>query len=302
MDFKNVIEKTSKDVSSWAAIIAVGSSLTYLLGYLSLRFHLTAIGIWTDISLFDEKYFFEGAKFTIYFLYSLPILFSILLLFYLLFYILSRLFKNLREHINEYFLLIKNYCRNNPNNLALMGIIWSIIVIQIVMRQCFTVQNIITSGIFPDAIWLTNLLLTDNETILILYFSGLIFVWIFSFSLLIIFIKIAQQSLAALILKWSFFLLIIIEFILLPINYGILIGDKSAPRINTLGENRVLQPNEKAWLVWEANDSLTYFVLTRTDKEEKRELITLPRKDVKIIDIISEDNIFGVVHNARVKK
>ena len=40
---------------SWAAYTAVGSFVLYVLGYLALRFHLTALGIGTDLAVLDER-------------------------------------------------------------------------------------------------------------------------------------------------------------------------------------------------------------------------------------------------------
>src|SRR5215831_12986441 len=67
------LSDTIKDVAgSWAAYIAMGSFGLYFLGYLSLRFHLTALGIATDLAVFDERYLFAGARFLVYLVASLP--------------------------------------------------------------------------------------------------------------------------------------------------------------------------------------------------------------------------------------
>jgi hypothetical protein len=40
--------------SQWTVYPAIGTFLPYLLGYLSLRFHFTAIGITTDLDVWDD--------------------------------------------------------------------------------------------------------------------------------------------------------------------------------------------------------------------------------------------------------
>ena len=58
---------------NWATYSAIGSFALYLLGYLALRFHLTVLGIGTDLAVLDERYLFAGAKFLVYLVMSVPI-------------------------------------------------------------------------------------------------------------------------------------------------------------------------------------------------------------------------------------
>jgi hypothetical protein len=57
----------------WTKYTVVGSFLLYVLGYLTLRFHLTAIGVGTDLAVLDERYLFSGARFLVYLGSSVPI-------------------------------------------------------------------------------------------------------------------------------------------------------------------------------------------------------------------------------------
>jgi hypothetical protein len=57
----------------WTKYTVVGSFLLYVAGYLSLRFHLTALGIGTDLAVLDERYLFTGARFFVYLVSSVPI-------------------------------------------------------------------------------------------------------------------------------------------------------------------------------------------------------------------------------------
>ncbi|HEX4947971.1 MAG TPA: hypothetical protein VFZ34_14965, partial [Blastocatellia bacterium] len=51
---------------SWAKYSALGSFALYVVGYLALRFHLTVLGVGTDLAVLDERYVFTGARFLIY--------------------------------------------------------------------------------------------------------------------------------------------------------------------------------------------------------------------------------------------
>ena len=56
----------------WGKYTLVGSFLLYVVGYLTLRFHLTAIGIGTDLAVLDERYLFTGARFLVYLVSAVP--------------------------------------------------------------------------------------------------------------------------------------------------------------------------------------------------------------------------------------
>ena len=63
---QTVAERIKLIGGSWTAYMAVGSFVLYVLGYLALRFHLTALGIGTDLAVLDERYLFTGARFLVY--------------------------------------------------------------------------------------------------------------------------------------------------------------------------------------------------------------------------------------------
>ncbi len=61
-----VHERLKNLLSDWKSASAIGVAVLYVLGYLSLRFHMTAIGISTELALLDERYLFAGARVLIY--------------------------------------------------------------------------------------------------------------------------------------------------------------------------------------------------------------------------------------------
>ena len=85
------------------------------------------------------------------------------------------------------------------------------------------------------------------------------------------------------------------QVLLLPINYGILIADKTMPRVATLGD-KSLGDGEEAWLVWEGKDGVTFLVGSRGGK---RALVTIPRAEVKRMEILGFDRILPALFPPR---
>src|SRR3954447_9421721 len=70
-------QETGKDQGGfavkWGVLTTVAGFCVYVLGYLAIRFQLTALGMGTDLELLDERYFFEGAKFLVYLASTIPV-------------------------------------------------------------------------------------------------------------------------------------------------------------------------------------------------------------------------------------
>ena len=50
----------------WGTWTLIGSFVLYVLGYLTIRFHLSVLAAGTDLEIIDERYLFAGAKFVVY--------------------------------------------------------------------------------------------------------------------------------------------------------------------------------------------------------------------------------------------
>lgn len=86
-----------KLVAKWSVVTAIASFGVYVLGYLALRFQLTALGIGTDLELVDERYLFEGAKFLVYLVATIPLVVLIVAPLVLLGWLLNRRGSKLRN-------------------------------------------------------------------------------------------------------------------------------------------------------------------------------------------------------------
>ncbi|MGH8532426.1 MAG: hypothetical protein ACREV1_06750, partial [Gammaproteobacteria bacterium] len=78
--WQTVKDQLSALAGNWASYTALGSFTLYVLGYLSLRFHLTALGIGTDLAVLDERYLFTGARFFVYLVSTVPTVILLLII------------------------------------------------------------------------------------------------------------------------------------------------------------------------------------------------------------------------------
>ena len=291
-DFWSDIQQKLKDLlGGWTSYVALGSFSLYLLGYLAIRFHLTALGIATDLSVIDERYVFAGAKFLVYFFSNLPIVVLFALALVLVIAVLNwpaklvaTLFKrvvkflkaliprkkhsksenvesqNAAPKISESSFWLKLNPFSTPTRAAFSGIAISVLMIQLLMRKSFMFSNLLLEGVPDSGVGLENLLLPNHDRGKLLYFLAFTAgtticagIWIYARQLP------NQQTLSTylLILLAS---LVAVQFLFLPIYYGVFVMDKSIPRVVDLGDQVSLSENQKAWLIWEGSKGATYLV------------------------------------------
>lgn len=259
--------------ADWTKFSVVGTFVLYVVGYLTLRFHLTALGLGTDLSVLDDRYLYTGARFVVFLLTSLPImLFEALPLAALAWGAWHCLPQRAQSGLRGW------AGRDLP--LACMGIVFALLSIQLAMRQCFLLHDLLVgSGPRAHRGWLLGLLQHGSAD---QYFYALmalcvppVAVW-----------WVLRQRQALPLLRSFLGLLVAVQWLLLPINFGVLIVDKSFARVQALGQ-QPLAPGQQAWLVWEGKDGVTFHLRRGPD----RSLLTLPRADVKRIEIVGFDFI-----------
>jgi hypothetical protein len=261
---------------NWTKYSVVGSFVLYLFGYLAVRFHLTAIGIGTDLAVLDERYLFAGARFFVYLLSSVPSILLILLPILGLLWWLARLSP----------VTARSLCTlpaRRPAALAWCGVVVAVIMIQFVMRQCFLLSNLLLATALPtDPSWLIALL--SGEQWMPLFFAVLMLMCAVSASIWIA-IRHAEPVGLVGVGRGLLAFLVVVQILLLPVNYGILIMDRTLPRVASIAGDAASE-GEAAWLVWEGKDGVTFLVRHRN---QQRVLLTLPRADVKRIEIVGFD-------------
>jgi hypothetical protein len=309
-DFLDQIKaKLQGVVGSWAAYSALGSFILYLLGYLAVRFHLTTLGIGTDLSVLDERYLFTGAKFLVYLVSVVPIvlLLGLMACVPLLPFWIARLIRNRRatgkkteaapDSTHENSRSLRDFV-TGPTAIALLALVIAVVMIQFVMRQCFFFTNLLlASSLPPTSLNLHRLMFEGYEGWQSLYFSALVAATFLTAFLLYLAITRTSATPAPKPLLFVVGLLLAIQFLFLPVNYGVFILEKDIPKVTDLGDQNTLKAGDEAWLVWEGSQGMTYLVATNGPQFGQRRLVTVPKKDFKRLEIVQYDGIISRIFN-----
>jgi hypothetical protein len=281
-------EKLRKLATGWTSYTAFGSFLLYVVGYLTLRFHLTALGVGTDLAVLDERYLFTGARFVVYLVSAVPIVVLLALVVLGVVYVPLRL---MPKSACAKLCALGTTMRVRPVRLAIVGIILSVLMIQVVMRQCFFYSHLLLAQSLPaEPSWLAHLM--RKEGLMSLFFSGLITGTLIPAAILFSLQGSPDASLSFKLLRGLLAFLVVVQVLLLPVNYGVLIVDKSLARVTSVGNERV-EEGQQAWLVWDGKDGVTY--VQRKIKANIRSLITVPHANAEKIEITGYDPIVPVL-------
>jgi hypothetical protein len=276
-------ERVKAIAGDWGKYTLVGSFLLYVVGYLTLRFHLTAIGIGTDLAVLDERYLFTGARFLVYLVSTVPNLVLLGLPVAALAWLVHRVLPAGARAAACRWLL-------DPGRLTLIGIVFCVGMIQLVMRQCFLFSDLLLAAALPaEPAWLVRVAL--DERVAPLFFTALVAGCAVPLAILWALRGAPAASVPAAFGRGLLGFLAAVQLLLLPINYGVLISDKSLARVASLG-GRPLAEGAEGWLVWEGKDGMTFLV---RDRERKRSLVTIARTEVKQTEIIGFDRILPVL-------
>src|SRR5581483_11308699 len=131
-----------KDISSYAA---TGAFLLYLFGYLALRFHLTALGVVTELGVFDERYFFAGAQFLVFLAAMIPALAMALPIVALIWVLWRRWPRAQKPAIG---------LLHRPALLCWTTIVLAVAAIRLWMGACLAVHDLPLSTERPSPAWL----------------------------------------------------------------------------------------------------------------------------------------------------
>ncbi len=275
-----VAERVKSLAGHWMQYTVVGSFLLYLLGYLALRFHLTTVGVATDLAVLDERYLFTGARFVVYLVSAVPSIVLLLLLPALLGALLWRALPvGWRARAAGWLM--------HPPRLTLAGIVFAVVTIQFVMRQCFLLNDLLLAPRLPaEPSWLVALL--HQDSLKAPYFSLLVAACLTSMAFLWPLLCREQPSPALRAGRALLAFLVAVQVLLLPVNYGVVIADKSLARLAAAG-SRTLLAGEAAWLVWEGKEGVTF--LLRSADGQRCSLITQPRAEALSIEVLGFDAI-----------
>ena len=295
---QTVAERIKLIGGSWTAYMAVGSFVLYVLGYLALRFHLTALGIGTDLAVLDERYLFTGARFLVYVAASMTSAVLLGLLLFALLYLPYRLLPAPRR--TRLIEASTTLAASRPAWLLLVGIVFSVAIIQFVMRDCFELGNLLLRENLPVSRF-SDWLLRADESRIALFFTGLVAACAVPVAILLV-LRGAVLNAGVGALRNLLFALFAIQMLLLPINYGYLVLDTTLPRVASLDGLKPLPEGSTAWLVWEGKDGVTFLVRARKDDKMRKSLLTVPRSDTKRVEIHAYDPIYAALFAPKLEK
>ena len=284
-------EKLGSLAGKWTAFAALGSFLLYLLGYLTLRFQLSTYGVALSLDIFDEKYLFAGCRFVVYLVTAVPNILIILLVMAAIGYWPYKFVPTSRkDRITRW----GSSWSNAPLHLPLLGVVFAVALIQFVLRRCFAFGNLLLRKQWPDD-WSSSVLLTSDGK-LALYFSGMVAGTLLTGGLLLYVLHRGTATTAA-SRFWMGVLVFLfaVEFLLLPVNYGVLISTQQLPRVAELSANEKPPEGQLAWLLWDSKDAITYFV---RDAQDQRMIVTVPKKDARV-RVVAYDDIFCVLFSGK---
>jgi hypothetical protein len=275
----DALPKSLKELAgAWAGYAALGSFVLYLCGYLALRFELMAFGVTSDLAVLDERYLFAGARFLVYLAAALPnLVFLLLPVAVLVLLAWRRVAPGRRERLQAWWLA--------PQRLAWLGLLWTLGWIQFVMRQCWALSNLLFIRELPDMQeWVRQVLLDEGSQPF--FFAALLGACAVSALLLRPLWSVETPSSGLRLVRGLLSLLVAIQLLMLPVNYGMLVHQGLA-RVAAAGP-RTLAAGESAWLVWEGKDSISFLVLA---VDGRRSLLTVDRKQVATVEVLGFDAI-----------
>jgi len=277
--------KASEFVGKWTSYSVLGSFLLYLFGYLALRFQLYAYGVAANLDAFDEKYLFAGCRFLVFLGLTLP---SILLLLAILFLPLYLVYRLAPASVRSRLHAARERWLQRPLALQAAGCALALLLIQFVLRQCTLLSNMLLRERTPE-FWIHSVLLAGDAG-QAFYFMGVVVGTGLSTAVLIYTLRAGSSGRVSTALTVVLSFLVAVEFLLLPVNYGVLINSTELPRVSQIENQAKLAPGASAWLVWESKEALTYLVCENSG----RTMISIPKKENRIF-IVGYDPIFQFV-------
>jgi hypothetical protein len=269
-----------KVIKDWSTLAAIGTFLLYLFGYLSLRFHITAMGVDTDLSALDERYLFAGARFLVFLGNCVPYLALGLGVCWLA-------WKGCWTAAPEGFRLRLK----SPAWLAASGLVIALLLVVLVMRDCFVVIDhpLPFLHALPGPSWL-NAVLLDDGILKTWYFTGLLLATAVVVGLLTGSIRMGLRTPVERALAGSLSVMAILMVLLLPVNFGAVIMPYTLDRTTAIGKT-ALAPGQEAWILWEGKDWVTYLVRNTNSVS----LVATPWKVVEKLEVLGSDSLLDIV-------
>jgi hypothetical protein len=288
VSFDDLINDVRALATGWAGWTGLGTFIVYGSGYLATRFHVTALGVGTDLQIVDERYLFNGARCLTYLIATVPSVMVLALVLAGPLWLVGRI-KGAQRALAS----VKRFLslHMTPRRFCLLGSIVAVAVIQFLLRPAFMISDLLLSVPDSSVEWLYRMTIHDDEEARSLLFVGMVA----AVSLTVAF-RLWSDRATTITTKpggWRILLnsLIVIELFFLPVNYGALVVDKQVPRVAVV-PGKLLEQNDSAWLVWEGDQAKTFFIRRNGVRGT---LYTTPRKLDPSIEIAGYDVIATLI-------
>lgn len=263
-DLQGLAKGVLKD---WASVAGLATFLIYSVGYLTLRFHLAAIGVETDIGVLDQRYLFAGASFFIYTAVASPVAAALLAG-------LAWVWRRVEARA--------------AGRIPLIGTVAGLVLIQFGFVKVFEVYRLFPDGKLPETGFITSIL-TGGDGWQKIYFSGMLasaaaLAWLWW-----------RGRAGTAPQEWRFWNVtnlgvVLLLLVLLPVTYGTLIYSKSFAAAHGTAIP------QKAWLLWEGPEAFVFLVerCPQSGRTERR-LLRLAKDQAKSLELGSAAGIGELV-------
>ena len=268
-----------KDLSTYTAI---ATTAVYLFGYLALRFHLTVLGVFTELGVLDERYLFAGAHFVVFLAAMIPALALFALPVGALAWLMWRRMPALHKRIAALF--------RNAGLLVWTSLVLAIVAIEFLMSACLPLHDLPFGG-RPEPPWLFDLLQNPNPISRTLFFLGLTVCAMAVCAPVIAASRLPLETWGLKVLFGAAVLLATITVLLVPVNFGVVVMPYSMGRVEAMGKVPI-PAGQRAWLLWEGKEWMTYFL----ESGGRRKLVAVPTKEIDRIEVNGSDSLFDIMY------
>jgi len=257
----------------------------YTLGYLSLRFWLRAVGLTPDLGLLNEVYLFEGAALVIFLLTIVPLLLAAALAAGAAVWLVRRI-GPVRRGLDA---LVARVRRASPGWVAVAASLWAVATVQFFLRHVLRYRDLVHDGVPCDPAWLPPVALSRGPA------EGLFFGLLLLLPIPTLYAvgRLTPQPAwrpATILLG----LVAIVQVVLVPIHYGVLVSQATVPRL-------LLPDVDDGTRVWELHRSSSHVHLLVQDDGQPpvRRVRVVPVEEWGSVEIEAVDSFYGILTEGR---
>ena len=265
---------------NWSIWSAVGVFLIYGCGYLSLRFRLLSLGVMADFGAFGERTFYAGAMFWFHTMLTLSSMLAIIILIG----IIPGLawFKGRRKNPDQPGMTermtsaVSRSVQASPYKWYSFALLFSMGWPQFYLRKIVQFRSILLDPTERTDIFST--LPKAGDLAKEFYFMLLLFALLLSGGLYAVVRKNMPKIMSSGWLLAILFFMICVQAALIPIHHGQLVARQTFMSLIRISGEK-LPAGRKAWLLWEGETILSFFVKDSTESGISRGLLVSTKEE-----------------------